>query len=164
MPRRKKDTRGRKPVSQSVRANWRGPNGRVVRFALSADIVEKLRMMHMAAFSMMYGPAALLAGHNPLRRPRVEVRRLDDFGLPAVLLRIEPPSYDPKGVRLARDPRGQRWFVEVPARAIGVHPNMLPHEIEFVFDEKNPRLLGGGIILMLPADVMLPPREKKKAA
>lgn len=163
MARRPRETRGRKPVAGTVRVNWCGIKGRTVRFAISEDLVNKLRTMHMAAFSVAYGPATLFGSYNPLLTPRVEFMRFDDLGMNAVMLRIEPPTYDPKGVRLRRDPKGRRWYAEIPAHRLGVHPNMLPREIEYMVDDKNPRALGGGMIFVLPEEVMVPPRSKARS-
>lgn len=161
--RKKKDPRGRKPVQESIRANWCGADGRTVRFAISEDVVQHLKKMHDFMFGVMYhGGLGVGAGYDPYRTIRIEFMRFDDLHIPGVFVRIEPPTYAPKGHRMWRAPTGRRFFVEVLARDIGVLDAQPPCQVEYLFDETMPRVLGGGMLFTFPDHVMIFEGKKRR--
>lgn len=147
------ERRGRKPSHHTIRVNWVGEDLDVLRFTISADLVEQLKRAHDAAFGILYGFGSLheaRAGYDPYKTIRIEFMRFEDTGIPAVFIRIEPPTYHPTGHRMWKVPNGHQFQVEVRCREVGVKPDMPNLKCDYLFDEKQPKVLGGGMIVSFP--------------
>lgn len=159
-PRKKKPAparRGRKPSTKTIRASWVGPMGTVLRLSISSDVVEHLKRAHDAAFGIMYGFGsfhAARAGYDPYKMMRIEFMRFEDTGIPAVFIRIEPPTYNPTGHRMWRVPGGHQFQVEVRCSEVGLKTDLPPLKCEYLFDEARPKVLGGGMMVTFPDHYM----------
>lgn len=154
---KKKETRGRKPANRSIRANWCGPKGEVLRLSFSEDLVEHLKRAHDQAFGIMYGFGSFHAargGYDPYKNLRMEFMRFEDIGIPGVFVRIEPPTYTPFGKRMWKETQGRRYAVEVRCAEVGVKIDLKPMACEYLFDETQPKTLGGGLMVLFPDDAM----------
>lgn len=130
-------------------------------FAISYDLVAELFRMHDELYKVyLYNPKPL---RERWREHRVEFGRLMDMRIPGVLLRIEPPSYNPHGGRLWL-PKGSRSFhTQVAARKLRVKPNLDTKVLEHMVAEDM-----RGIMVTFPDEDMqdidalppLAPREK----
>lgn len=159
---RKTETRGRKPISQRIRATWID-HGRSVRLTLSEDIVQTLKHMHDEMFSVFYLTALRRQrDYDPYKAIRIEFVPFNDMSIPAVLVRIEPPTFDPQGHRLWRPGKGRRFYVQVRAAAIGLLEGQPATELDFIYQEHNARLLGGGIMVIYPDRVTAFPGPKNR--
>lgn len=147
------DRRGRAKVLDQVRMRSE-QKGTVVAFALSEDIMLQLLHLHDSLFK------GLLATIHPERRKRmlrVEFIRMIDFGVNAVMLRVEAPSYDPKGNRIKPPVKGRQWIARIRARRIGMRDHVTPKIIEHIWmDEPQYR----AIVLIIPEEDMLHPGPK----
>lgn len=125
----------------------------MLRLSFSGDLVEHLKRAHDQAFGIMYGFGSFHAargGYDPYKNLRIEFMRFEDQGIPGVFLRIEPPTYTPFGKRMWKDAKGYRYSVEVRCDEVGVKRDLKPMGVDYLFDEKNPKALGGGMMITFP--------------
>lgn len=169
MARRRKRKRapghGFQPSRETVRVNWLGPDGRDARFAISEDLIEELRRMHDEVFGAVYAtsPGRFQPGYDRMAAVRLFFTRFADLNLPVVHLRIEPPTYNPKGHRIWRHKSSRQWYVTIRAERIGLK-NAQPSigRLEYLYDEKRAAVMGGGLLLCFPDDAMLQPGRKTR--
>lgn len=165
MPRKKKiETRGRKPAIDTIRANWID-GGKYVRLSISDDLVAQLKTAHAAMFQAFYLNSFVRreTGYDPFKAIRIEVMRFDDITMPAVLVRIETPNFDPKGHRLWQAKTGKRWYVQFRAAELGLRDSMPATKLEYLFEPASPKLLGGGMVLLFPDECMIYEGKKNRA-
>lgn len=155
------DTRGRKPVTEQVKIVSLGRDLQRVRFVLSEDIVEKLIALYeedYATFVFHKGP--LSERYKPLR---LQFAPFVNIAIPAVLLRIEPPTTDPRGHRMWR-PKGSRQFItEILAAKLRIKPGIATQTLDhFWADLPGGRLqLHGLIVNFADADMIFPGGKEK---
>lgn len=160
---RKPAGRGRPALKETVKATWIN-GGNTVRFVFSEDMVAKLREFHMSMFSVFYTGGLVRPDKvfDPYKAIRLEFMQFSDLSIPAVFVRIEPPTYDPKGHRLWRAKNGRRFFAQTPVKPIGVKPGQETVTLEHLFEESSPQMLGGGMLLIFPDDYMVFPGRKNR--
>lgn len=130
------------------RAHTRTPEIRdLLQFSISYDLVGELFRLHDELYkAYLYHPKPLA---QRWREHRVEFARLMDIKIPGALMRIEPPTYNPHGMRL-RLPKGYRSFtVQVAARKLRVKPNLETQVLEHMV---SPEMRG--IIVTFPDEAM----------
>jgi hypothetical protein len=127
---RKRPPKAKKPpgpagLVEHLHLTSRGKPGHptVTCFTLSEDIIERLMDLHDQRFH----PLLYVPRQQRMRRIRLQFIRMIDAGIPAVMLMIEPPTYDPRG-KIAR--RNQKRFeVSISTRKLGLvagHPRRDP--------------------------------------
>lgn len=159
MPKRKKrktQSHGVAPKQDAIRANWTGLNGNRVRLAISEDLINDLKTMHDAVFGAVYQTSfgRYQPNYDPMAGTRVFFTRFADWSLPVVHMRIEPPTYNPKGHKIWRTKHSRQYFVEVYADALGLRHNLAPLDVGHLFDVAHPKFMGGGMLLTFPDAAM----------
>lgn len=165
MPRKKKrkSNAGRKPLFNTVKASWTN-KGKTIRFTVSEDLAEEFKRAHGAFFNSFYQIEMARQRHDPYRYIRIEFVRFEELGIPAVLARIEQPTFNPTGHRLWKDKVGRRFFVQVQAKAIGVKEGQENVTIETLYAADLPGTLAGGMMFIFPDDYMEFQGAKDRAA
>lgn len=151
-PRLRKPGGGRPPATGVVHMLTTGDSEAYVRISFSEDVIDKLVEMHAAVFGAFTMAHRLNRNYTGLR---IQFARLVDMSIPAVFVRIEPPTWDPKGKRLWRPPHSRRLQVTIACSKIGVRPGVKPAYLEQMYHESMPGVLGGGMILNFPDDYMM---------
>lgn len=122
-------------------------------FTLSADVVAELFRLHDKIFlPFVYGSKE--PGER-FRRHRIEFARFRDIGIPAVLIRIEAPTYDPHGSRIQRRPKSHAFQCVILARKLRVRSNIGSKTLETMWSEQM-----RGVICTFPDEDMEYPGEK----
>lgn len=150
----------RQLVTETVRAYTSRKNR--IRITFSADVIKKLIDIHMDIFREHY----LVPVHpkQRLRQFRLQFARLADIGIPAVFVRIEPPTFDPHGKRIHRVYRNQ-FYAEIVASKLRMRCPIPARKLELLWaDQGNPYGLNGLILTfpdedMVPFDPTLPPKS-----
>lgn len=125
----------------------------IIEIRISDDIMQRLIAAHDRLYRVILPPYMLKAREKHLR---IEFVRLADLSIPGVMLRIEQPSFDPRGNRVRH--QGYQWYIRVSARRIGLRSNHLPTVVNFY--ETNDSNMRGLILNFDDAD-MLPPEESR---
>lgn len=84
---------------------------------------------------------------------RIEFARLGDLGMPAVFVRFEAPSFNPRGYRLRRV--GVRYIVRLNPTKIGLRHDLKTRRPEHMWFDIDPNILGLGLIFD-DADMLSP--------
>ncbi len=147
------ERRGRKPTRDrvSVMALQRDDKQlNAVRFTLSENIVERLLDLH----NELYPVYKAAPRHIHLRHLRLTFHRVLQISRAHVLIQAEPPSYDPRGVKVRRknngiDAKARRYIFEVRCRRIGLRPDVPTTVLETEWlDEQR------GLIIYFPDGFM----------
>jgi hypothetical protein len=149
-----KRTLGRPPrprLTDSVRAYSSGKNK--IRFTFTADVIKKLLDMHMNIWMHMY-LTQVISQQQRHRHFRLEFARLADIRIPAVFVRIEPPTYDPRGRRIRKITENQ-LTCEITAPKIKVRWPIPPTQMELLWADQG--IPGGlnGLIMTFPDEYMI---------
>lgn len=119
----------------------------LLQFSISWDLMAELFRMHDELYKVyFYAPEP---PRERWRKHRLEFARLMDIHIPGVLMRIEPPNYDPHGARLRRTKGRRSFMVQVAARKLRVKPDITPKVLEHMI---SPEMRG--IIATFPDDDM----------
>ena len=168
-PKRRKKRKARRyaprpdmQVFQSVSAKWID-NGRTtgrntVVFRISEDIIKVLWSFHYETFKGIY----VRRTEEALRNARIIFLRLTDSAIPALLMTIETPNFNPVGNRLRSSKGRRQYFVYANAPRLGLKSAMPTTPLEFMYQQDNPVLLGGGILIIFPDEYMLAEGPKNR--
>jgi hypothetical protein len=153
--RRKKRRKGqgRKPKQGVIRIASFGRDYRSVHFVFSEDVIDKLVHMH----DEEYGMFVYLTGEARYRTLRLQFARLADIGMPAILIRIEPPTYDPHGSRMRRTRTGRQYAAQILASKLRLKNGIQSQAPEYFWADQPGR--GGlkGVIVQFDESEMLLP-------
>jgi hypothetical protein len=131
---RKKPPGPRKPpgptaLKDTVHVVGEGIGQKMLVFTFSEDVIDRLLELHDQRYAAFYYTPRDMRK----RRIRLQFVRLTDLKIPAVMIMVEPPSYDPRG-RLAR--KQQRRFVcAVSARRLGLRNGIPKRHPEWYWAE-----------------------------
>jgi hypothetical protein len=152
------------PVTQRIRVESVGqvrsgvttPERSILRFSISADLIDELFRLHDELYKVyFFHPKPKLERY---REHRIEFARLADIRIPVVLMRIEPPNYNPHGHRF-RQPKGHiQYRVQVQAKKLRVRDDLPMQDLEF-FVAPEMR----GIMVNFPDEAMIFPGDKMPA-
>ena len=140
--------RGKPPSTNQVRV-ISTHDGSILRFTLSDDVVQRLVALHDSLFKGLL-PSTVM--QHRMRHLRMEFVRFVDLAIPAVLMRIEQPTFDPKGVRLHQVKGGKRWQCQIAARRIGVRAGLPAHAVDYY--ETEDTMLRGVIVNFADEDMI----------
>lgn len=126
----------------------------ILAFDLSCDIVDKLFEVH----DRLYKPFVYGLPERPDRYKahRIEFARFRDIGIPAVLIRIEAPTFNPHGSRFWHTHGSRQYRCQILARKLRVRPDIPATVLETMWDEDALR----GLICTFPDEYMEFPGEK----
>lgn len=127
------DRRGRAVAVDTVRVNAT-LQGKTLVFAISEDIMDRLIELHNRVFR---GYMVGIPEARQKRTMRMLFVRFIDMGMPAVMIRIEEPTFDPKGLKIWRPPDSRRWFCQIRARRIGVRDGITPQALEHIWMDQS---------------------------
>lgn len=132
----------RPPKLETVNVYSAGKNK--ARFTFTADVMNKLVDLHLGLFGGFYFmPAAKGQRH---RMFRLQFVRFADLRIPAVFVRIEPPTYDPRGKRI-HHPFPNVYASEIVATKLKLRYPFKPHHPELLWaDQGKPGGLNGLIL------------------
>ncbi len=148
---------GRSISTDTARVTSYGRTHSFLRITLSEDLVEMLIDMHDKVFGGMLRRTKPKKDEiTHYEGTRLEFARLMDMSIPAIFLRVEPPSFDPKGYRLFRPGgRGRQYCVQIKASRVGVKDNIATCRLETMLQQSAPNLFGGGMLLLFPDEAMI---------
>lgn len=143
------DKRGRLPLTETVSVLSTGKDDRVLRFTVSWDIVEKLLQIRDGDDQTL----------GPWSFPglRMQFVRFVDDSLPAVLIRLEPVSFDPRAPRLTKALTGRRFYASERAAKLGVCNGILTQRLQTLWAEK----MGGLIVQFQEGDMLYAEQNKE---
>jgi hypothetical protein len=154
------DTRGRPPAKDQVRIVSLGRDYQRVRIAFSEDILERLIEMYEYDFDQfVFGRGAMSDRYKVLR---MQFAPFVNLAIPAVLMRIEPPTYDPFGSRIRRTPRGRQFIVEILAAKIRVKDGIQSQNLEHYLADLPGKNQLRGVVLQFHDDDMIFPGPKTR--
>ncbi len=127
-----------------------------IRFVFTADVLKRLIALHMKLHLLSYLTMPYVDPRLRYRVFRLEFARLADLRIPGVLVRVEPPTYDPHGKRIHRVYKHRnQFFVEIVATKLKIRHPFPPRHLELLWaDEGRPGELNG-LILTFPDEDML---------
>ena len=132
----------------------------IVRFHFSEDIVDKL----FELYDLDYALINPTYGFERHKQHRLQFVRCADMGLPLVLVRVEPPSFDPRGQRMWRPENGHQYITAIKARRIGVTDGLMNKKLEHYWADLPGRNQLRGLIIVFPDDDMLLTPEARARA
>lgn len=147
-PPEKTERRGRKPTQGQLRV-YPTAGGKVLRFVISDDIVLRMTELCERVYGGLLPPQDI---RKRMRNTRMLFVRFIDTGIPAVLMRIEEPTFDPRGNKLHQVKKGKRWIVEIRAKRIGVRDNLPAQVLDFF--ETEDLAMRGMIVNFNDADMI----------
>lgn len=150
------ETRGRKPVSETVRImalHRHGEPLRTARIVFSEDVVDKL----MDLAERLYESFWYFPRDHRMKIMRLQFARISDIGIPGIFCRVEPPTYDPRGHRVRRRYQRRQYYCQVLCRKLGLKDDFPTTDVELMWHDLEDQRLGNGLYLMLPDHYMLPP-------
>lgn len=135
---------GRPPLKDSVRVTAiQTPQRTQVQFTFAENVIEKLLQLH----EDIYHPLYSLPYNRRWAEVRVEFARLADLGMPMVFVRIEPPSFDPRGYRLRRATKAsRRLVVRLNPDKLGLKPGIPTKDAELMWFDQDRVFRGLGLI------------------
>jgi hypothetical protein len=151
-PPKPKKPPGPNALKDKIHLTGTGTGQKLIQFTFSEDIIDRLLELHDEKFMGFY----FTAREARKRRLRLQFVRLTDLKIPAVMIMVEPPSYDPRG-RLARR-ISRRYICTVSARRLGLRPGIPRRDPEWFWADN---MLG--LIINFEDEDMLgtpPPRPK----
>ncbi len=133
--------------TETVRVIYSRKN--TARFTFTADVMEKLLDLHLGVFGAMYFNVAPRGQRH--RAFRLQFARLADLRIPAVFVRIEPPTYDPRGKRIYHNPKHPNDYnSQIVATKLRLRWPFPPYRPELLWaDQAKPGGLNG-LILTFP--------------
>ena len=165
----KKETRGRKPTPESVRymsLKRKGEKIGAIRLTFSADVVQKLMDLQKNG---PWGSFIYMSDAERLRILRFQFGNLAAIGIPGLLVRVEPPNYDPQGYRVMPVKRayinrkgkrvvhsGVRYYCEIRAHKLGMRDDIPAGAAELMWHDSEKDALHNGLYLMFPDEFMAP--------
>lgn len=153
------DRRGRPASNDTVRIVALGRDYGQIRFFLSEDIMEKLIELYEVDYQVFIinkGPMS-----ERYRGLRLQFAPFVNLNIPAILLRIEPPTYDPRGSRIRRAKGGRQFLADILCAKIRVKNAILSQELEHFWADLPGRNQLHGLIVNFHDDDMLFPSERK---
>ena len=125
-----------------------------LKFLISEDLIFELLRMHDTLYKVYFFDRTPKA--DRYKKHRIEFARLLDMGIPAVLMRIEPPSYDPHGAKFTR--YGRQYTLQIAARKLRVKPGIARQNLSFYLAEEM-----RGIMVNFAESDMVPPADVELA-
>lgn len=150
-PRRRNPGAGRPSATDVVRVQHDGGGRLGIYF--STDMIDRLIALCPYAESLRRYDHP----EEPYKNYRLQFARLIDMSIPGFFVRVEPPSFDPRGYRFARCDGGfgARVRCRILASRLGVDASKLVACVpELLFDEKVDAM-GGGMVVLLPDECMI---------
>ena len=129
-PPKAKKPPGPRALRDTLHLTGVGLGQRLIRFTLSEDIIDRLIELHDEKYASMYYTTI----EARKRRLRLQFVRLTDLNIPAVMIVVEPPSYDPRGWLTHRVQR--RYTCTVSARRLGLRSG-IPRRDPFWYWAEN---------------------------
>ena len=151
------ETRGRKPSTETVKVTTLARSGkslRTARLIFSEDVVFKLLDLHERLYASFYYDSRA----DRLARLRFQFGRLSDTGIPGLFVRVEPPSYDPRGSRVRRVHKRRTFYCQILCKKLGLRDGIKVTNAELMWHDSIDDMLHNGLYLMLPDNYVLPPR------
>lgn len=144
--------KARPPITDQVRVYSAGANK--LKFIFTVDVLRKLIDMHMMLYAEHY-LIRIIDPYTRYRQFRIEFARLADLRIPAVFIRIEPPTFDPRGKRIHPMKSPNTYFVEIVATKLKVRHPIPPRKLELLWaDQGKPGELAG-LIMTFPDEDMV---------
>jgi len=143
---------GPAPLKNVVHLVGTGMGQKLITFTFSGDVIDRLLELHDQRYAAFYYTPRDMRK----RRIRLQFVRLTDLNIPAVMILVEPPSYDPRGW-VAR-PTQSRFTCTVSARRLGLRNGIPKRHPEWYWAENMLAL-----IINLPDEDMLgtpPPKPR----
>lgn len=156
---RKVDRRGKPPALDNVRICI-GSRDQVAKFSFSHDIIDRLFELH----DQVWGAYVYTYGPNRHRSHRLQFVRCADLGIPAVMVRIEPPSYDPRGSRFRKDTKGRKYLCGIKAWKLGLRPETPGRKLETWWADLPGKGQLHGLIMQFNDEDMLDPVTSRQKA
>lgn len=121
------------------------------RFSFTLDVMEKLIDLHLGVFGAMYFNVAPRGQRH--RNFRLQFARLADLRIPAVFVRIEPPTYDPRGKRIRFVPPNT-YICEIVMTKLRLRPGYFrPQRPEMLWADQGRLGDLNGLILNFPDEM-----------
>lgn len=144
------------PASHGGKATENRP---ILRFSISEDLIDQLFQFHDELYKVYFVyQDARSTKEQRYARHRIEFARLADIRLPAVLMRVEPPTYDPHGQRFSRAAGSRQYRCQIAARKLRVRNDITTKDLELIV-APNMR----GIYCTFPDEDMIFEGEKLSA-
>lgn len=123
----------------------------ILLFQIAEDVIDQLFALHDTTFlPKVYG---LPERPDRYKSHRIEFARFRDMGIPAILMRIEAPTYDPHGSRFWRGHNQRHYRCQILARKLRVRDNIKPTLLETLWmDDHYTR----GLMCTFPDELMQP--------
>lgn len=157
--RRRKKGGGRKPIPGRIRVSSNARDYRSVHLAFSEDVIEKLVELYDEDYREQI-PIPILRGEARYNTLRLEFVRLAWMGIPAVMVRIEPPSFDPHGSRIRRIAGSRQYMTQILAEKIGIKNGIQNQLVEYFWADlpnQGPNPMHGVIMQFEDFEMLLPP-------
>ncbi|MFA5898821.1 MAG: hypothetical protein WC829_06875 [Hyphomicrobium sp.] len=159
-PRKKKRRSPSKGVPRSVetvRILGLNRDRDIVEVVFSHDIVDRL----FELYDMDYQHIFFTYGPDRWRQHRLQFVRCADLGMPAVMVRIEPPNFNPSGWRFRRRTTGSHQFVtRIKANRLRIRDGVPSQKLEYFWaDLPGKGQLRGLILLFRDEDMLLPQHD-----
>lgn len=147
-----KPRRGRPPSTGLVRIYSTGPARDIVRFIMTHDVVERLLQLRDT-------PQIRLIDTRGLR---VRFLRPRELNMPATLMTMEPPTFDPVGQRISRVNSGpergglssNRYQVHIRCKALNLIPGFEPFVVDTLWLDDT-----RGVLMIFPDDIVEDTRD-----
>lgn len=134
--------------TDTVRVSFARKN--TARFSFTADVMEKLLDLHLGVFGAFYVQYTPKGQRH--RMFRLQFARLADLRIPAVFVRIEPPTYDPHGKRIRHNPQHPNVYLcEIVLTKLKLRPGPFkPYHPELLWADSGRVGDLNGLILNFP--------------
>lgn len=123
-----------------------------VRITIAENLIERLVKMNDDIHGMVRVYKSILKGFEPYTGLRLQFQRFPDPEVPAVLMRIEPPTFDPRGFKFRRADHGRRYGASVHAKHLGLKHGIPAQRLETFWLEE-----AFALVLVFPPEAMAGP-------